>query len=116
MGVLPYFPIRFTCRIVYVSGAYLLFGTEGDPSFTIDPLTIINTGVVGFMFLAFFTDRLFTAKAYARIIAERDKAEAGREAMTKQQFEQVLPLVQRINNVLIPLMEKVLDRLENERK
>lgn len=124
-SALPYKTVRFLTRLVYVTGFWLfLFGplpvsaapvgpgdtSGGEPAF--DYTAILNTGIVGIMLFAFFTDRVFTAKAYNRVIAERDAERAARDEITRQQSEQVIPLLTSLKEVLIPLMNRVANRLD----
>lgn len=123
---MPYKIVRFGTRVIYTAGIWLFLigplpvsaatvgGTDSgggsEPAF--DYTAILNTGIVGIMLFAFFTDRVFTAKAYNRVIAERDAEKAARDAMTHQQFDQVIPLLTSLKEVLIPLMNRVANRLD----
>lgn len=106
----------FAVRILARSMMGLSLSVMAADSTGFDPGVFLNAGAIGLFTLAYFTDRIVNKSQLDRALAERDKAEAQRDDLIRSQQEKVIPLLEGIQQRLLPVMEKVIDRLDEDRR
>lgn len=83
---------------------------QGTENVFTDPVTWINFGVLGLLALGLITGWLWPKHAVERIIKEKEKAEAQRDAMAQVLQDKLLPVVGDFittTHVLLPVLQEM---------
>jgi hypothetical protein len=83
---------------------------QGAENVFADPVTWINFGVLGLLALGLITGWLWPKHAVERIIREKEKAEAQRDAMAEVLQDKLLPVVGDFittTQVLLPILQDI---------
>lgn len=100
------------------------WAAESTAEYT-DPLNWVQWGVLGLVVIGFLTGWIYprstidrVERERERLLAERDKADAQRDAMAETFQKELLPVLTKFlttTEALLPLLQRMVDRSGGER-